>query len=204
MELTILIPEGQETVRFPAGALDWSEEEFFQFCQANRGLRIERSAKGEIIVMSPAGGYSSFESGEVFGQLRTWAIKDGSGVAFDSSAGFRLPTGAMRSPDAAWVRLSRLQKLSRREKEQFIPLCPDFVIEVASPSDELPELRAKMREYLRSGLLLGWLILPASRQVEIYSPVTEVQVLASPEAVAGESVLPGFRLDLALIWNPPF
>jgi hypothetical protein len=81
MQLTIPIPEGQETVRFPAGALDWSEEEFFQFCQANRGLRIERSAKGEIIVMSPAGGYSSFESGEAFGQLRTWAIKDGSGVS---------------------------------------------------------------------------------------------------------------------------
>jgi Uma2 family endonuclease len=94
--------------------------------------------------------------------------------------------------------------LSHREKEQFIPLCPYFVIEVASPSDELPELRAKMQDYLSSGLLLGWLILPASRQVEIYSPVTEVQVLASPQAVAGESVLPGFRLDLALIWEPPF
>lgn len=204
MQLTIPIPEGHETVRLPAGALDLDEEEFFQFCQANRDLRIERSAKGEIIVMSPAGGYSSFESGEVFGQLRAWAIKDGSGVAFDSSAGFRLPSGAMRSPDAAWVRLSRLEKLTHREKEQFIPLCPDFAIEVGSPSDEVSELRAKMQEYLSAGLRLGWLILPRSKEVEIYSLVGEVQILASPDAVTGKAVLPGFRLDLTLIWNPPF
>ncbi len=204
MLLTIPIPEGQETVRLAAGTLDWSEEEFFQFCQANRNLRIERSAKGEIIVMSPAGGYASFESGEVFRQLGTWAIKDGSGVAFDSSAGFRLADGAMRSPDAAWVQLSRLEPLSHREKEQFIPLCPDFVIEVASPSDEVSDLRAKMQEYLRSGLRLGWLILPASKEVEIYTPTIAVQVLTSPEAVTGDPVLPGFELELALIWKPPF
>jgi Uma2 family endonuclease len=204
MLLTISIPERQDTVHLPAGTLDWSEEEFFQFCQANRDLRIERSAKGEIIVMSPAGGYSGFESGEVFGQLRAWAIKDRSGVAFDSSTGFRLPNGAMRSPDAAWVQLSRLEKLTPREKEQFIPLCPDFVIEVASPSDEVSDLRAKIQEYLRAGLRLGWLILPASREVEVYSPTTEVQILTSAEAVTGGPVLPGFKLELALIWKPPF
>lgn len=181
MVLTIPIPEGQETVRLPAGTLHWSEEEFFQFCQANRDLRIERSAEGEIIVMPPAGGYSGFESGEVFGQLRAWAIEDRSGVAFDSSTGFRLPNGALRSPDAAWVQLSRLEKLSPREKEQFIPLCPDFVIEVALPSDEVSDLRAKMQEYLRTGLCLGWLILPASKEVEVYSPATEVQILTSPD-----------------------
>ena len=204
MLLTIPIPEGQETVHLPAGTLDWSEEEFFQFCQANRDLRIERSAKGEIIVMSPAGGYSSFQSLEVSSQLRAWATKDRSGVAFDSSAGFRLPHGAVRSPDAAWVQLSRLEKLTPREKEQFIPLCPDFVIEVASPSDEVSDLRAKMQEYLRAGLRLGWLILPASKEVEIYTPTADVQILTSPEAVTGGPVLPGFKLELALIWKPPF
>jgi Uma2 family endonuclease len=204
MLLTIPIPEGQETVHLPAGTLDWSEDEFFQFCQANRDLRIERSAKGEIIVMSPAGGYSGFRSGKVFSQLEVWASKDGTGVAFDSSTGFRLPNGAMRSPDAAWVQLSRLEKLSHREKEQFIPLCPDFVVEVASPSDEVSELRAKMQEYLRAGLRLGWLILPASKEVEVYSPTTELLILTSPEAVTGGPVLPGFKLELALIWKPPF
>src|SRR6266704_5246597 len=151
MLLTIRIPEGQETVYLPAGTLAWSEEDFFHFCQANRELRIERSAKGEIIVMSPAGGYSGFRSGEVFSQLKVWTRKDGTGVAFDSSTGFRLPNGAMRSPDASWVLLSLLEKFSQHEKEQFIPLCPDFVIEVASPSDEVSSLKEKMDEYRQAG-----------------------------------------------------
>src|SRR5205823_14132149 len=112
MQLTIPIPECQQAIRLPAGVVDWSEEELLRFCQANRELRIERSAKGEIIVMSPAGGYSGFQSGKVFSQLEVWAGQDGTGVAFDSSTGFRLPNGAMRSPDAAWVRLSRLDELS--------------------------------------------------------------------------------------------
>ena len=203
MQLTIPIPECQQAVRLPAGTLDWSDEEFFRFCQANRDLRIERSAKGEIIVMSPAGGYSGYQSGEVFAQLRDWAAKDKTGVVFDSSTGFRLPNGGMRSPDAAWVLLSRLEKLSRREKEQFIPLCPDFVIEVASPSDDVSSLREKMDEYRKAGLRLGWLVLPASTQVEVYTPA-DVQLLASPQTVTGDPVLPGFKLELASIWNPPF
>jgi Uma2 family endonuclease len=203
MQLTIPIPECQQAVRLPAGTLDWSDEEFFRFCQANRDLRIERSAKGEIIVMSPAGGYSGYRSGEVFRQLGVWADGDKTGVAFDSSTGFRLPSGGMRSPDAAWVLLSRLEKLSHREKEQFIPLCPDFVVEVASPSDDVSSLREKMDEYRKAGLRLGWLILPASTQVEVYTPA-DVQVLASPQTVTGDPVLPGFKLELASIWNPPF
>lgn len=203
LQLTIPIPEGKAAVRLPAGAFQLSEDEFFLFCQANRKLRIERSAKGEIIVMSPAGGYAGFQSGQVFGQLNTWALKDGTGVAFDSSAGFLLPNGAMRSPDAAWVRLSRLQKLTRREKEQFIPLCPDFVIEVASPSDQLSDLREKMKEYLECGLPLGWLILPASTQVEIHTP-SGVELLTSPQTLSADPTLRGFKLELASIWNPPF
>ena len=202
MQLTIPIPE-RDGVRLPADTLHLGEEEFFQFCQANRELRIERSANGEIIVMSPAGGYASYQSGNVFSQLEVWAKQDGSGVAFDCSAGFRLPNGAMRSPDAAWVQLARLEKLSRREKEQFIPLCPDFVIEVASPSDKISELRDKMTEYTACGLRLGWLILPASTQVEVYTP-DRVETLNSLATISAEPVLPGFILELASIWKPPF
>ena len=203
MRLTIPLPECQQAVRLPAGVLNWNEEEFFQFCQVNRDLRIERTAKGEIIVMSPAGGYSGYQSGGVFSQLKVWADKDKTGVAFDSSTGFRLPNGGMRAPDAAWVKLSRLKKLTRREKERFIPLCPDFVIEVASRTDVLSSLREKMNEYRDAGLRLGWLILPASTRVEVYTP-GEVQVLASPKRLKGDPVLPGFKLELAAVWNPPF
>jgi Uma2 family endonuclease len=203
MQLTIPIPESQQAVHLPARTLDWTEDEFFHFCQVNRDLRIERSARGEIIVMSPAGGYSGYQSGAVFTQLKVWADQDGTGVAFDSSTGFRLPNGGMRAPDAAWVELSRLTKLSRKEKEQFIPLCPDFVIEVASPSDKVSSLREKMTEYVECGLRLGWLILPALSQVEVYGP-PGVETLNSPATISGAPVLPGFQLELASIWNPPF
>lgn len=203
MQLTIPIPECQQTVRLPAGVMNWSEDEFFEFCQTNRDLRIERSAKGEILVMSPAGGYSSYQSGGVSQQLSVWATDDKTGVAFGSSTGFLLPNGGMRAPDAAWVQLSHLRKLSQKEKEKFIPLCPDFLIEVASPSDTISELREKMDEYRQAGLRLGWLILPTSKQVEIYTPAG-MQVLASPETLTGDPILPGFKLELASIWNPPF
>ena len=203
MQLNIPIPECQATIRFPTDVLHWSEDEFFHFCQANRDLRIERSPKGEIIVMSPAGGYASFQSLEVASQLCLWATTNESGVAFGSSAGFILPNGAMRSPDAAWVQRARLAKLSRREKEQFIPLCPDFVIEVASPSDKVSSLREKMAEYVECGLRPGWLILPASTQVEVCSPAG-VETLNSPATLSADPVLPGFTLELTSIWNPPF
>jgi Uma2 family endonuclease len=203
MLLTILIPEGQQTVHLPPGTLNWSEDEFFRFCQTNPDLRIERTANGEIVVMSPAGGYSGYRGMEVARQLGAWSKQDQTGVAFDSSTGFRLPNGAMRSPDAAWVQLSRLQELTHQEKEQFIPLCPDFVIEVASPSDAISALREKIREYVQSGLRLGWLILPVSTQVEVYTP-SDVRVLEAPDTMSGDPVLPGFTLELALIWKPPF
>ena len=201
--LTIPIPDSQQALCLPANTLDWTEDEFFDFCQINSDLRIERSAGGEIIVMSPAGGHSGYQSGEVFGQLRAWASEDGTGVPFDSSTGFRLPNGAMRAPDAAWVKLSRLNKLSRKQREKFIPLCPDFVIEVASPTDTRARLREKMNEYQEAGLRLGWLILPATRRVEVYTP-DGVQTLTTPKTLSGDPVLPGFRLVLAPVWNPPF
>jgi Uma2 family endonuclease len=203
MQLIIPIAESQNAVRLPSGVVDGGEEEFFRFCQANRQLRIERSAGGEITVMSPAGGYSSSQNAEVVTQLQVWAKKSGSGIAFDSSAGFILPSGAMRSPDAAWVQLSRLRELSPEEKRRFLPLYPDFVIEVASPSDSVDTLRKKMAEDVAAGLRLGWLILPESRQVEVCTPAG-VEILTSTDAVSADPVLPGFTLELGLIWNPPF
>ncbi len=204
MQFTIEIPES-EGGRIRLAPQEWTEDEFFDFCQANGDLRIERTAKGEIIVMSPAGGYSSFQSGEVFRQLAVWAERDGTGVAFDSSIGFRLPTGGMRSPDAAWVKRSRLEELTQAEKEKFIPLCPDFLIEVASPSDRLSDLVEKMEEYGQSGLALGWLLLPKQRQVWIYSSTAAANiVLEAPERLSADPVLPSFALELVKIWQPPF
>jgi Uma2 family endonuclease len=203
MEVSIPVRGSERAIRLPAGVLDLTDEELFEFCQSNRNLRIERSARGDIIVMSPAGGYSGYQGMQVARQLGTWAETDKTGAAFDSSTGFRLPNGAMRSPDAAWVELSRLKKLTRREKEQFIPLCPDFVIEVASPSDDVSNLREKMTEYVGCGLRLGWLILPTRAQVEVYTPAG-VETLSSPATISADPVLPGFTLELTSIWNPPF
>jgi Uma2 family endonuclease len=204
MQLTIEIPES-EGGRIRLAPLEWTEDEFFDFCQANGDLQIERTKRGEIIVMSPAGGYSSFRSGEVFSQLKVWADKEGSGLAFDCSIGFRLPTGGMRSPDAAWVKRSRLEELTQAEKEKFIPLCPDFLIEVASPSDPLSDLLEKMDEYQQSGLPLGWLILPKKKQVRVYtSTAASSLVLESPERVNADPVLPNFTLELVKVWEPPF
>jgi Uma2 family endonuclease len=204
MQFTIEIPESEGGgIRLaPQG---WTEDEFFDFCQANGDLRIERTAKGEIIIMSPAGGYGSFRSGEVFGQLRAWAERDGTGVAFNCGTGFLLPTGGMRSPDAAWVKRSRLEELTHKEKEKFIPLCPDFLIEVASPSDRLSDLLEKMEEYRQSGLPLGWLLLPKKKQVRVYTSAAAASIiLEAPNRVSADPVLPGFTLELVKIWEPPF
>jgi Uma2 family endonuclease len=204
MQLTIDIPESEGgQIRLPPQ--QWTEDEFFDFCQANADLRIERTAGGEIIIMSPVGGYGSFRSGEVFRQLAVWAESDGTGLAFDCSMGFLLPTGGMRSPDAAWVKRSRLEKLTHKEKEKFIPLCPDFLIEVASQSDRLSDLLEKMEEYRQSGLPLGWLVLPKQKQVRVYTSATMARIVRdAPARVSADPVLPGFTLELAKIWAPPF
>jgi Uma2 family endonuclease len=177
---------------------DW----FYEFCQANGDLQFEQTAEGEIIVMAPA----CFESGgqelEIGRQLSNWARREGSGRANGSNAGFRLPNGATRAPDASWTLKSRLTKLTADEREKFPPLCPDFVIEVRSPSDRLPTLRAKMDEYLANGVRLGWLIDPKQRKVYVYRPEKTVQVRSNPRQISGSPELPGFVLKLAEIWEP--
>ena len=187
-----------------APAIDMSREQFFQFCQLNRDMRIERNAEGSIAVMTPAGGETGARNGLVVAALYRWAEEDGTGVTFDSSTGFELPNGAVRAPDAAWVPRNRLARLTPEDKQRFLPLCPDFVIELLSPSDSRTAARRKMEEYRASGARLGWLIDPARRQVAIYRADGSVEQRSEPDVVSGETVLPGFSLDLAAIWKPPF
>lgn len=179
-----------------------SDEELFELCVRNPELRIERTAEGDLIVMTPVGGESSHRNLEIAVALGTWAREDGTGVAFDSSGGFVLPNGAMRSPDASWIRRSRLAELAPAEKERFIPLCPDFVIELRSPSDSQSELQRKMEEYTAVGAVLGWLIDPEARTVHVYRPDGQAETLRDPERITADPDLPGFVLELQPVWQP--
>lgn len=177
-----------------------TDEQFFQLCQDNRDLKFERNANGELIIMPPTGGETGNRNGRLTQQLFNWTDVDGTGIAFDSSTGFKLPNGGDRSPDAAWIPLERWNALTAEQKRRFLPLCPDFVVELLSPSDSLTATQEKMREYLANGSRLGWLIVRASRRVEIYRQDREVEVLESPISLSGEDVLPGFVLNLEPIW----
>jgi len=180
--------------------LELSDEQFYEFAQINRDLRIERNAQGELIIMPPTGGETSQRNAEITMQLRLWAKSDGSGATFDSSTGFRLPNGAVRSPDASWIRQSRLAGVSDEEKKKFISLCPDFIIELRSATDSLIVLKEKMQEYLDNGAQLGLLLDPEQRRVYAYRPGAEVEESESPETISGEPILSGFILDLREIW----
>jgi Uma2 family endonuclease len=181
-------------------ALEMDDEQFFQLCQQNRDLQIERTADGDIIIMPPEGGSSGAGSNELAVELALWARKDGTGRAFGSSTGFNLPNGATRSPDACWVRKERLQALTPEQRRKFLPLCPDFVIELRSPSDSLRNLERKMQEYRDNGAQLGWLFDPERKQVHVYRPGAAVEVLDNPQTISGEALLRGFVLAVPPIW----
>jgi Uma2 family endonuclease len=180
--------------------LDLSEDQFFELCQLNRDLRIERNAEGELLIMPPAGWETSDRNSEINMQLRLWAKRDGTGVATDSSGGYTLSNGATRAPDAAWIARARLEQISAERREKFLPACPDFVLELRSPSDRLEDVHDKMREYLDNGARLGWLLDPVPRHVYIYRPDAPVERLENPETISGDPVLPGFVLDLREVW----
>jgi Uma2 family endonuclease len=180
----------------------FTDREFVEICRLNSDWRFERTAEGEIIVMPPAYTKTGAQNAELSGQLRNWAKQDGTGIALDSSAGFRLPSGAIRAPDASWLRTSRLKKLRAVQRKGFLPLCPDFVVELLSASDSLSVAKAKMEEYLANGAKLGWLLDPKRRHVYVYHPGKPVRRLDAPERVSGDPLLPGFTLDLRDIWNP--
>lgn len=186
-------------LHFPPGQR-MSPDAYFDFCMANPELRLEQSSTGEIIIMAPTGMGSSGRNSEIILQLMIWAKKDGTGKAFESNGQFRLPNGSARSPDASWVLLTRWNALSKAEQESFSPLCPDFVLELRSPSDRLKTLQKKMQEYIGNGARLGWLVDPFEKQVHIYQPDREPEILNHPPTVSGESVLPGFVLDMSEIY----
>jgi Uma2 family endonuclease len=181
-------------------ALDLSEDQFFELCQLNRDLRIERNAEGELLIMPPAGGETGEREAEITWQLVSWAKRDGTGTAFSPSTGFRLPNTAVRAPDGAWMPRSRLEQIPAEQRRKFIPACPDFVLELRSPSDRLRDVQDKMQEYLANGARLGWLLDPEAHHVYIYRPDAPVERLDHPDTVSGDPVLPGFVLDLRAIW----
>ena len=180
--------------------LELTPDRFLELAGINRDLRMELTAEGELIVMPPAGSESSDQNAEITMQLRMWAKRDGTGRTFDSSGGFTLPNGAVRSPNASWVERSRLEALTDEQRKKFVPLCPDFVIELRSPADSLSVLRDKMQEYLDNGAKLGWLIDPEQKRVYVYRPRSEAEELHNPEKIPGDPILSGFTLDLREIW----
>ena len=187
------------TVNLPA-IKSMSVEQFDEFCLANRDLRIERTASGEVIIMPPAFSDTGNRNSKILQQLANWADHNGTGETFDSSAGFTLRNGATRSPDASWIKLEHWNALTEKHKASFAPICPDFVIELRSSSDTLSGLQDKMQEYIDNGASLGWLIDRKNRKVYIYRPNQEPEVLDNPEIVSGDPELPGFVLQMAKIW----
>ena len=174
-----------------------TREEFEQLCQDNPDLRLELTAEGELIVMAPAGWESSERNLNLATDVAIWNRQTNIGRAFDSSGGFTLPNGAVRSPDVTWIEKSKLANIPAGVK--FPEVVPDFVIELRSDTDRMPKLREKMEEYRASGVRLGWLIDPQKQQVEIYRLGRNVEVLQSPTVLSGEDVLPGFTLVLTSI-----
>jgi Uma2 family endonuclease len=173
-----------------------SNEQFYQLCMANRDIPLELSAKGELIIVMPIGGEGGIQEADLITDLTIWNRQTGLGKIFSSSTIFRLPNGANRSPDAAWVVLDRWEALNQDDRIKFPPICPDFAIELRSPTDRIKDLQDKMQEYLDNGLRLGWLINPQQRQVEIYRPAQPVDIINQPTLLSGENVLPGFELSL--------
>jgi Uma2 family endonuclease len=181
--------------------MQMTDEQFFEFCQFNRDLRIERNQLGEISIMSPTGSETGNREVNISGQLWLWSEQDGTGISFSSSTGFKLSTGAERSPDASWMKLDRWNSLTPLQQQRFAPICPDFVIELRSPSDGLTKLKDKMAEYIQEpGIQLGWLIDRQNRQVYIYRPGQPEQCLDKPSTVSAEPVLSGFNLNMSKIW----
>jgi Uma2 family endonuclease len=178
--------------------MELTDERLYVLCQANRELRFERTAQGELLLMAPTAGETGRRNAKLTQHLANWADIDGSGLVFDSSTGFVSPNGAMRSPDAAWLRRSRWEGLRPDQKQTFIPLCPDFVIELRSGTDMLQD---KLQEYMQNGVLLGWLIDPPYQRVYVYRPGVSVECLEKAHSISGDPELPGFVLDLSQVWG---
>jgi Uma2 family endonuclease len=174
-----------------------SDEQFYQLCQNNREFKFERTVKGELIIMSPVGGESGNREADLIIDLGIWNRQTNLGFTFSSSTVFKLPNGADRSPDAAWIQRERWEALTVEQRRKFPPIAPDFVIELRSATDDLETLQNKMQEYMNAGVQLGWLVNPQEQQVEIYRQGQNVEVRNLPTQLSGENVLPGFSLILS-------
>lgn len=187
---------------FPPLPVDpMTPEQFFEFCQRCPKVHFERTAKGEIVVKAPAGGESSGQNLSAGAQVFIWAQRDGTGKAFDSSIGYDLPNGAMRSPDVSWVSNKQMASISKEQMKKFLPVCPELVVEIMSPSDSLRQLKEKMEEFIANGAKLGWLINSKRRQVHVYRPNQPVEILVNPTTLSGEPEFAGLVLDLVSVWN---
>ncbi|MEH2305197.1 Uma2 family endonuclease [Nostoc sp.] len=201
--MTINLPIATEIIPMvlqlqPAIAL--TDDQFYEFCQLNHDFRIERNAAGELVIMPPTGSETDQHNFDIIVQLGIWTKQDVTGVGFGSSGGFTLPNGAVRSPDAAWIKRDRWEAIPLELRKKFAPICPEFVIELRSESDNLRILQDKMQEYIDNGTQLGWLIDRKQRRVFIYRPNIAVEVLDNPKTLDGKPLLPGFVLDLSQVW----
>lgn len=177
-------------------------EQFTALAACNRELQLERTAKGELIVNPPTGWETGERNWSISGELYLWWRNSGEpGKAFDSSAGFTLPNGAIRSPDTCWISPERWDALTDEQKTTFPQICPDFVVELRSQSDTLKSLQEKMQEYMENGARLGWLIDPQNRTVAVYRVGLEVEILSNPTELSGEEIVPSFVLDLRRVWG---
>lgn len=199
LERTVIyIPRNQFTFYF-GNRRKPSIEEFDKICRQNRDLQFEMSKEGEISAMPPVYADTSEKNADLIIQLGNWAKKDKRGKVYESSGGFVLPNGAVRSPNACWILKERLEKLTEKERQGFINICPDFVIKLRSASDSLSKLKAKMLEYLENGARPGWLIDPSKKKVYIYRQNAAVEILENPKTLSDENILKGFKLDLSEI-----
>ncbi|OZH53968.1 hypothetical protein AFK68_14010 [Hydrocoleum sp. CS-953] len=184
-----------------SSVIDITDEQFFQLCQINKEIRFERNAKGDVIIVPLMGGKTGMINAEICGNLGMWNRQTKLGVCFNSSLGCQLPNGAVRSPSCSWIPIEKWNNLTPEQREKFLPFCPDFLVELISPSDSLFDTRKKMKEYLENGMQLGWLINPKNQQVEIYHAGKDVEILDSPKTLSGEDVLPEFILDMTIIMD---
>ena len=178
-----------------------SDDDFFEFCRDNPDARIEMDKNGDIEVMAPTGTETGIKNLKLSVRFGTWAEKDGTGEAFDSSTGFRLPNGATRSPDLSWMTLEKWNAIPKAKRKKFAPVCPDFVVELRSETDTLAKLQSKMEEYIENGASLGWLIDAGKRKIYVYRPNVETEVLESPKQISGGELLKGFALKMKDIWD---
>lgn len=191
------VPDRPFAIHWPCAL---SDDELSELSQLNPEIRLEVNAQGDLIGMPPAEGEGSRRNADAVSQLFAWAKRDGTGVVYDSSGGFRLPNGALRSPDASWVSRKKLEPLTPEQREKFLPLCPEFVVELLSSSDSLKATQQKMQEYLENGAQLGWLIDARAKRVYVYTS-EGVHELGAPDTLSAESVLAGFALELSDIWS---